>query len=68
MQPHASDPQATATDPPTPLFATHHVPEDLASATKEAICQEGLMMEQMKVVREASQATYDARSALQTNV
>jgi hypothetical protein len=56
LQLHASDPQATATDLPTPLFATHRVPEDPTSAAKEAIRQAGLMMEQMKVVREASQA------------
>ena len=65
---HASDPQAAAVVPPSPLFATHHVPEDQVSAAKEAIRQAGLMMEQMKVVREASQAAYDASSALQTNV
>ena len=37
-------------------------------AAKEAIRQAGIMMEQMKVVREASQAAYDASSALQSNV
>ena len=68
VQLHASDPLATSTVPPTPLFVTHHVPEDLVSAAKEAIRQEGFMMEQMKVVHEASKAAYDASSALQTNV
>jgi hypothetical protein len=68
VQLHASDPQVAATVPPTPLFITHHVPEDPVNAAKEAIRQAGLMMEQMKVVREASQAAYDASSALQTNV
>nr|XP_040251980.1 dynactin subunit 1-like [Aegilops tauschii subsp. strangulata] len=42
--------------------------EDQVSAAKEAIRQASLMMEQMKVVREARQAAYDASSALQTNV
>ncbi len=37
-------------------------------AAKEAIRQAGIMMEQVKVVREASQAAYDASSALQSNV
>nr|XP_020167737.1 uncharacterized protein LOC109753231 [Aegilops tauschii subsp. strangulata] len=68
LQLHASDPQAIATDSPALMFATHHVPEDPAAAAREAIRQAGLMMEQMKVVREASQAAYDASSALQTNV
>ena len=50
------------------LFATHHVPEDQAGAAKEAIRQAGIMMEQVKAIREASQAAYDASSALQSNV
>ncbi|KAM3210242.1 hypothetical protein ACQJBY_064331 [Aegilops geniculata] len=50
------------------LFTTHHVPEDQASAAKEAIRQAGVMMEQVKAIREASQAAYDASSALQSNV
>ena len=68
MQLHASDPLADSTIPQAPFFVTHHVPEDQVSAAKEAIHQAGLMMEQMKVVREASQAAYDASSALQTNI
>ena len=68
VQHHALDPQAAATEPSTPFFTTHHVPEDPVSAAKEAIRQAGLMMEQMKVVHEASKAAYDASSALQTNV
>ena len=55
-------------DPPSSLFTAHHVPEDQVGAAKEAIRQAGIMMEQMKVVREASQAAYDASSALQSNV
>ena len=66
-QPSASTAQAP-TDLPSSLFTAHHVPEDPVSAAEEAIRQAGLMMEQMKVVREASQAAYDASSALQANV
>ena len=47
---------------------THHVPEDQAGAANEAIRQAGIMMEQVKAIREASQAAYDASSALQSNV
>ena len=50
------------------LFTTHHVPEDQAGAAKEAIRQAGIMMEQLKTIRDASQAAYDASSALQSNV
>ena len=60
-------PSSSTADPPS-LFATHHVPEDQAGAAKEAICQAGIMMEQVKAIREASQAAYDASSALQSNV
>ena len=60
-------PSSSTADPPF-LFATHHVPEDQVGAAKEAISQAGIMMEQVKVVREASQAAYDASSALQSNV
>ena len=50
------------------LFSTHYVLEDQASAAKEAIRQAGVMMEQVKAIREASQAAYDASFALQSNV
>ncbi|KAM3300630.1 hypothetical protein ACQJBY_041579 [Aegilops geniculata] len=60
-------PSTSTANPPT-LFAAHHVPEDQVGATKEAIRQAGIMMEQVKVVREASQAAYDVSSALQSNV
>ena len=50
------------------LFTTHHVPEDQAGAAKEAIRQAGIMMEQLKTIRDVSQAAYDASSALQRNV
>ena len=60
-------PSTSTADPPS-LFATHHVPEDQVDAAKEAVRQAGIMMEQVKVVRDASQAAYDASSALQSNV
>nr|XP_020201426.1 nucleolin-like [Aegilops tauschii subsp. strangulata] len=65
-QPSASTAQTPAD--PSSLFTAHHVPEDQVGAAKEAIRQAGIMMEQMKVVREASQPAYDASSALQSNV
>ena len=68
VQHHVSDRQAAVTVPPSLLFVTHHVPEDQASAAKEAIRQAGLMMERMKTVHETSQAAYDASVALQDNV
>ena len=68
LQLHASDPLTAPTVPPTPLFVAHHVPEDLEGAPKEAIFQAGFMMEQMKVVHDASKVAYDVSSALQTNV
>nr|XP_020170366.1 uncharacterized protein LOC109755900 [Aegilops tauschii subsp. strangulata] len=49
-------------------FSPPIMSQDQVSAAKEAIRQAGLMMEQMKVVREASQAAYNASSALQANV
>ena len=61
-----ADPLTSAQQPS--LFMTHHVPEDQAGAAKEAIRQEGIMMEQLKTIRDASQAAYDASSALQSNV
>ncbi|XBJ25100.1 hypothetical protein VPH35_002829 [Triticum aestivum] len=64
--PSSSTAQAPV-DPPS-VFATHHVPEDEVNAAREAIRQVGIMMEKMKMVRDASQAAYDASSALQSNV
>ena len=46
----------------------HHTPDDPAGATREALLQANLMMEQMKIVHEASQAAYNASSALHVNV
>ena len=61
-----ADPLTSALQPS--LFTMHHVPEDQASAAKEAIRQAGVMMEQVKAIWEASQAAYDASFALQSNV
>ena len=61
-----ADPLTSAQQPS--LFTTHHVPEDQAGAAKEAIRQAGIMMEQLRTIRDASQAAYDASSALQRNV
>ena len=58
---------SSTADPPS-LFATHHVPEDQVGVAKEAIRQARIMMEQVKAIRQASQAAYDASSALQSNV
>ena len=60
-------PSSSSADPPS-LFSMYHVPEDQVSAAKEAIRQAGIMMEQVKAIRTASQAAYDASSALQSNV
>ena len=60
-------PSLSVADPPS-LFASHHLLEDQACATKEAIRQAGIMMEQVKAIREAGQVAYDASSALQSNV
>ena len=53
-----------STADPSLLFAPYPVPEDQAAAAKEAIRQAGIMMEQVKLAREASQAAYNASSAL----
>ena len=68
VQPHASNSTTAPAALQPSLFAAYQTPDDSPSAAREAILQAGLMMEQMKVVREASQASYDASSALQTNV
>ena len=60
-------PSSSTAEPPS-LFATHHVREDQVGAAKEAIRQVGIMMEQVKAIREASQAAYDASSALHSTV
>ena len=53
---------------PSSLFAAYQTPDDPPSAAREALLQANLVMEQMKVVHEASQVAYNASTALQTNV
>ena len=59
---------AASTALPSSLFTAYHTPDDSSSAAKEALLQLNLVMEQMKVVHEASQVAYNASAALQTNV
>ena len=63
MIPPAATPTLVST-----RFPLHLVPEDQTGAAKEAMIQDGLMMDQLKVVYETSKAAYDASSALHTNV
>ena len=46
----------------------YQTPDDSPSAAREALRQVNLVMEQVKVMHEASQVAYNASSALQTNV
>ena len=68
VQLHASDPMAAPPELPSSLFAAYQTPDDPPSAAREALLQANLVMEQMKVVHEASQVAYNASTALQTNV
>ena len=68
MQLHASDPvTASAALEPSP-FAAYQTPDNSPSAAREDLHQVNLVMEQVKVMHEASRVAYDASSALQTNV
>ena len=68
VQLHASDPMTGPTVLPSLLFAAYQTPDDPPSAAREALLQVNLVMEQMKVVHEASQVAYNASTALQANV
>ena len=68
LQFHASDPAAASTVLPSSLFTAYRTPDNPPSAAKEALLQLNLVMEQMKVVHEASQVAFNAGAALQTNV
>ena len=68
IQLHASDPVAASTALPSSLFTAYQTPDDSPSAAREALLHVNLVMEQMKVVHEASQVAYNASTALQTNV
>ena len=68
VQPHASDPVAASAALAPSLFATYQTPDDSPSAARVALRQVNLVMEQVKVMHEASQVAYNASTALQTNV
>ena len=68
VQPHASDSAAAPAALQRSLFAAYQTPDDSPSAAREALRQVNLVMEQVKVVHEASQVAYNASSALQANV
>ena len=68
VQLHSSDPAATLAPLEPSLFATYQTPDDSPSAAREALRQVNLVIEQVKVMHEASQIAYNANTALQTNV
>ena len=67
MQLHSHLVTASTTLEPS-LFATYQTPDDSPGAAREALRQVNLVMEQVKVMHEASQVAYNASTALQTNV
>ena len=68
VQLHTSDPVAALAALETSLFDAYQTPNDSPSAAREALRQVNLVMEQVKVMHEASQVAYNAGTALQTNV
>ena len=68
MQLHSSDPVAASTPLEPSLFAAYQTPDDSPSAAREALRQVNLVMEQVKVMHEASQVACNAITSLQTNV
>ena len=68
VQLHSSEPATTLAPLEPSLFATYQTPDDSPSAAREALRQVNLVMEQVKVMHEASQIAYNANTALQTNV
>ena len=64
MQLHSSDPVTTSTTMEPSLFATYQTPDDSPGAAREALRQVNLVMEQVKVMHEASQVAYNASTAL----
>ena len=68
VQLHASDPVTASTTLEPSLFAAYRTLDDSPSAATEALQQVNLVMEQVKVIHEASQVAYNASTALQTNV
>ena len=68
VQLHTSDPVGASTALEPSLLAAYQTPDDSPSAAREALRQVNLVMEQVKVMHEASQVAYNASTALQTNV
>mgnify|MGYP000976135276 FL=1 len=68
VQLHSSDPATTSTPLEPSLFATYQTPDNSPGAAREALHQANLVMEQVKVMHEASQIAYNASTTLQTNV
>ena len=68
VQLHVSDPVVASTALEPSLFAAYQTLDDSPSAAREALRQVNLVMEQVKVMHEASQVAYNASTALQTNV
>ena len=64
VQLNASDHVATPTALPSSLFTAYQTPDDSPSAARDALLQVNPVMEQMKVVHEASQVAYDVSTAL----
>ena len=64
VQLHVSDPVPASTALEPPLFAAYQTPNDLPSAAREALRQVNLVMEQVKVMHEASRVAYNASTAL----
>ena len=68
VQLHASDLVAASAALEPSLFAAYQTPNNSPSAAREALRQVNLVMEQVKVMHEASQVAYNASTALQANV
>ena len=68
VQLHSSDPVSASTTLEPSLFATYQTPDDSLGAAREALRQVNLVIEQVKVMHEASQVAYNASTALRTNV
>ena len=64
VQLHASDPVAASAALEPSLFAAYQTPNNSPSAAREALRQVNLVMEQVKVMHEASQVAYNANTAL----
>ena len=68
MQLHAYDPATASVALQPSLFVVYQTPDDSPGSAREALRQVNLVMEQVKVMHEASQVAYNASTPLQTNV